>query len=149
MDTDFGIDLAAIMRVVDEADVFIVRFGLIDQRLLVDARPNDAGAPFIRVVPPASSAEERYRFLHRERPGLPLPDQITVFQWPRAVQMMKDLGVWDRIERRLVAVGGEGAGRDVGRAFTDAQRLERADLLAAIRGGEGYETIWERDRAAE
>jgi hypothetical protein len=34
---------------------------------------------------------------------------------------------------------------EVGRAFAEAQRFERSDLLAAIRGGEGYETIWERE----
>ncbi len=145
MDADFGIDLEAIIRVVEEADVFIVRFGLIDQRLLVDTRPNDSGTPFIRVVPPASSAEERYRYLQRERPGMPLPDQITVFQWPRAVQTMKDLGLWDRIEQRLVRVGGEPAGTLAEHAFADARRLERADLFAAIRGGEGYETLWSRE----
>jgi hypothetical protein len=145
MDADFGIDIDAIIRVIEGADVFVVRFGLIDQRLLVDARPDDVGVPFIRVVPPASSAEERYRFLQKERPGLPLPEQITVFQWPRGVQSMKDLGVWDRLEQRLVGIGGEHAGMDVGRAFAEAQRFERSDLLAAIRGGEGYETIWERE----
>jgi hypothetical protein len=144
MDADYGIDLQAIIRVVEEADVFIVRFGLIDQRLLVDARPDDHGLPYIKVVPPASSAEERYRYLQRERPGLPLPEQITVFHWPRGAQMMKDVGLWAHIEQRLVGVGGEPAGVQVEAAFADAQRLERADLYAAIRGGEGYETIWSR-----
>src|SRR5260370_35654753 len=110
MDADFGVDLDAIFRVVEQADVYVVRFGLIDQRLLLDTRPNDEGIPFIRVVPPANSAEERYRFLQRERPGLPLPDQITVFQWPRGIQIMKELGVWERIERRLVAIGGQHVG---------------------------------------
>jgi hypothetical protein len=148
MDADFGIDLDAIFRVVEQADVFVVRFGLIDQRLLVDTRPNDQGLPFIRVVPPANSAEERYRYLQRERPGLPLPDQITVFQWPRGIETMKELGVWERIEQRLVGIGGEPAGVQAERAFADARRLERADLYAAIRGGEGYETIWQRDRSA-
>jgi hypothetical protein len=146
MDADYGIDIDAIIRVVNEADVFVVRFALIDQRLLVDARIDDHGLPYIRVVPPASSAEERYRYLQRERPGLPLPEQITVFQWPANVQTMKELGIWDQIEKRLVTVGGEQAGLDTRRAFSDAQRLERADVVAAISGGEGYETIWERDR---
>jgi hypothetical protein len=33
----------------------------------------------------------------------------------------------------------------VGEIFDEALRLERADLVAAIRGGEGYETLWERE----
>lgn len=138
------IDLEAIRRVVEEADVFVVRFALIDQRLLVDARPDDQGRPYISIVPPVGSAEERYRFLQRKRPGLPLPEQITVFQWPHPIALLRDLGVWRHIEERLSAVGGEPALAAARRAFTDGERLERADVLAAIRGGEGYETLWER-----
>jgi hypothetical protein len=144
MNSDFGLDIAAIIRVVEEADVFVVRFGMIDQRLLVDARPDDGGQPFIRVVPPVSSPEERYRFLQVERPGLPLPEQITVFHWPRAVQVMKDVGIWDHIEQRLTSVGGIDAAKAVHDAFRNAERLERADVVSAIRGGEGYETLWQR-----
>ena len=143
---DHGLDIEAIIRVIEEADVFVVRFGLIDQRLLVDTRADDEGRPYIRVVPPVGSAEERYRFLRRERPGLPLPEQITVFHWPHAAQAMKDLGVWEHIERRLSVIGGEQSEVDAARAFSEARRLERADVLAAIHGGEGYETLWERDR---
>ena len=139
------IDLDAIRRVIEQADVFVVRFALIDQRLLVDARPDAQGRPYISIVPPVSSAEERYRFLQRQRPGMPLPEQITVFQWPRPIAVLRDLGVWRYIEERMSAVGGDAALQAARRAFSDGQRLERADMLAAIRGGEGYETLWERE----
>ncbi len=138
------IDLEAIRRVIEETDVFVVRFALIDQRLLVDARPDAEGHTYISIVPPVNSAEERYRFLRRQRPGMPMPDQITVFHWPRPILVMRELGVWGLIEERLASVGGDAAVEEARRAFTDGQRLERADVLAAIRGGEGYETIWER-----
>ncbi|MEX2446875.1 MAG: hypothetical protein WD734_05985 [Dehalococcoidia bacterium] len=138
------IDIDAIRRVVEDADVFVVRFALIDQRLLVDARPDEEGRPYISMVPPVTSAEERYRFLQRERPGMPLPEQITVFQWPRPITVLRDVGIWRFIEDRLTSVGGEPARTEARRAFNDGQRLERADVVAAIRGGEGYETIWER-----
>jgi hypothetical protein len=132
--------------VVDEAEVFVVRFALIEQRLLVDTRPDSEGRPYIHLVPPVNSAEERYRFLRKERPDVPLPAQITVFQWPGPITVLRDLGVWQFIEDRVGGIGGEPALEDARRAFLDGQRLERADILAAIHGGEGYQTLWERPR---
>ena len=78
MEQNFGIDIDEIRRVVDEAEVFIVRFPRIERRLLVDARAADDDPPMIRIVPRVSSA------------------------------------------------------------------AERAEVAAAIRGGEGFETVWER-----
>lgn len=144
MESSHEPDLDAIATVIDEAEVFVVRFALIDQRLLVDTRPNGDGDPYIKMVRPASSAEERYRFLQRERPGTALPEQITVFQWPRDMQAMKALGIWKHIEQRLIAVGGEQFAVNVEMAFSEAQRYERVDIIAAIQGTEGYETLWER-----
>jgi len=145
MDADFGLDLDAIRQVIDGTDVFVIRFGQIDQRLLVDTRQDDEGAPFIKMVPPVTSAEERYRYLRRARPGMDLPEQITVFQWPQSVNLMKTVGLWKRIEERFFEIGGLAAVEEVGQAFSKASKLERSDLLAAIQGGEGYETLWERE----
>ena len=145
MDADFGIDLDAIRQVIDGTDVFVIRFGQIDQRLLVDTRQDDNGTPFIKVVPPVTSAEERYRYLRQARPGMARPEQITVFQWPQSVKLLKTVGLWKRIEERFFELGGLPAVQEVGAAFNEAAKLERSDLLAAIRGGEGYETIWERE----
>jgi hypothetical protein len=141
-----GIDVQAIRQVVETADVFVVRFALLEHRLMVDSRPDAQGRPYIKIVPPVSSPEERYRFLQRERPGLAPPEQITVFQWPRSITVMRDAGIWAAIEDRLVTVGGEPALQMAREAYAEGRRLERADTVALIRGGEGYETIWERPR---
>lgn len=138
------IDIEAIRRVIEEAEVFVVRFAMIEQRLLVDTRPDGNGRPFISMVPRATSPEERYRYLRQQRPDVAPPAQITVFQWPRPIAVMRELGVWGFIEERLASIGGDPSRRDVSSAFRTGQLLERADVLAAIRGGEGYETIWER-----
>lgn len=140
------IDIEAIRRVIAEAEVFIVRFALIESRLLVDTRLDGQGRPYVAIVPPATSSEERYRFMRRERPDVTPPTQISVLQWPRPIAVMRELGVWQFIEDRVAAVGGEPSRRAADAAFRDGQRLERADILAAIQGGEGYETIWERPR---
>lgn len=146
MDADHGLDLEAIIRVIDEAPVFVARFALIEQRLLVDTRPGSDGQPFVEIVPPVNSAAERYRYLQKMRSEVALPEQITVFFWPRAFQVMRDLGVCARIEARVEREGGARAVARVRQVFREAERLERADVVAAIRGGEGYETVWERPR---
>ena len=145
MDPESGLDLDAIFQVIDEADVFVVRFAAIEHRLLVDSRADEDGMPYIAMVPPARSAEERYRYLRQHRPDLPLPEQITVIRWPRPLVAMRELGVWERIERRLSDAGGDSVIEESDRAFQEGRRLERADIFAAIKGGEGYETIWERE----
>jgi len=139
-----GIDIDAIRQVVQTAEVFVVRFALQEHRLMVDSRPDAEGRPYIQIVPPVSSPEERYRFLQRERPGLAPPGQITVFQWPRSITVLRDSGIWVALEDRLLAIGGEVALDAARAAYREGRRLERADTVALIRGGEGYETLWQR-----
>ena len=131
-------------RVFDEAEVVVVRFHVISQRLLIDARSAPGDPPMVRLVPPVTSAEERYRYLQRERPGLPLPEHITVVGWPRYVQVLKDTGLWERIEQRLVREGGPDLAQLCGAVFGEVAAAERVEVAAAIRGGEGYESLWER-----
>lgn len=139
-----GIDLAALRQVIETADVFVVRFALVEHRLMVDYRTDVEGHVYIRVVPPVASPEERYRFLQKERPGLAPPDQITVFQWPRSITALRDSGLWAVIEERLVSIVGEPGRTQATAAYREGRRLEKADTAALIRGGEGYETLWQR-----
>jgi hypothetical protein len=121
-----------------------VRFHVIPERLLLDMRSAPGDPPMIRLVPPVSSAEERYRYLQSERPKMSLPDQITVVGWPRYVQVMQDTGLWKHIEERMVREGGEALQQECDDAFRRIRAAERAEVAAAIRGGEGYEALWER-----
>jgi len=148
MDADYGVDLNEIRRVVDEAEVFIVRFTHLDRRLLVDARSADEDPPMIRIVRAVSSAAERYRELEQLRPKMSLPEQITVFTWPKQSKALRDSGIWGLIEARLVGVGGFDLGRECEVAFDELVAAERAEILAAIRGGEGFETLWERNSSS-
>ncbi|MAX11473.1 MAG: hypothetical protein CL710_04095 [Chloroflexi bacterium] len=145
MDHDLGIDLDAIYSVIENSDVFIIRFNLIDKRLLVDARTSENELPIIKLVPKVKSAEERYLYLQRERPNMKLPEQITVFEWPRKVELMQELGVWNRINDRMISLGGDILQDTCDQVIAEAIRLEKADLLLAIIGGDGYETLWEKN----
>ena len=148
MNSDFDIDIDGIRRVIDDAEVFIVRFPRIERRLLVDARAADGDPPQIRIVPRVSSAAERYRYLRELRPDMQLPEQITVFTWPRQAEAMRELGIWQLIEDRLVRLGGADLARACDEALNALAVAERAEVVAVIRGGEGFETLWERDPSA-
>ena len=58
---------------------------------------------------------------------------------------MREMGLWEHIERRLVDEGGPELAAECERAFQGALGAERIDLIAAIRGDEGYETLWEHE----
>jgi hypothetical protein len=143
-DPEFGVDIEGMARVFDEASVIVVRFHVIAQRLLLDMRGAPGDAPLIRLLRPVDNAEERDRYLQQQRPSMSLPDQIIVVGWPRYVQAMLDTGLWERITQRLLREGGPEMQGHCDEAYLAVRAAERAELAAAIRGGEGYQSLWER-----
>jgi hypothetical protein len=140
---DFGIDLDEVRRVIDAADVLVVRFSITSRRLLVDARTSADEGPMIKVVPQASSAEERFRSLKMLRPRFRSPERIMTFHWPRHCRAMVESGVWDHLARRLVALGRSDTAAQCDAALAEIIEEERLVEVAAIRGAEGFQTIWE------
>lgn len=141
---DYGVDLEEIGRIIDEAEVLVVRFQVIEPRLLVDFRTLTGLGPLIRVVPRAGSIEERFRSLKALRPALPLPERILSFLWPRGIAAMRQAGLFARLEERLQALGGERAQAAAAETYQALREEEAALLRAAIRGGEGFQSLWER-----
>lgn len=141
---DYGIDMNEVGRVIDSADVLVVRFAIVDKRLLIDARTNDKDGPLIAVVPKAGSVEERFKELKKMRPRFPLPEKIMSFTWPRHIDTFRCSGLAERIESRLVSLGGEAMARSVQHAIDQLATEEKAEVLSAIRGDDRYQTIWQR-----
>jgi hypothetical protein len=142
MGADYGIDLDEVRRVVDAAEVLVVRLAVTDRRLLIDARTNDDFGPMIKVVPKATSAEERFRSLKIMRPRFRVPERILTFQWPRHARALEEAGVWGHIARRLVGLGWPETAAQCDEAFRQLIDEERAVERNAIVGGEGFETLW-------
>ena len=141
---DLGFDLGPLFNAIDTADVLIVRFPFFEKRLLVDLRPSERDAPVIRLLPQASGIEERFRSVKEARPRLPVPERITSFHWPRHVEALRAAGVWQRLVERLEASGQREAVRRSEEAWQEMLSEERREAMRAIRGGERYETLWER-----
>jgi hypothetical protein len=144
MENDFGLDLREIIKIIDTAEVLVIRFAIIDKRLLVDARHSQEEGPLIRLVPRAGSVEERFRHLKQLRPRFPLPERIMSFMWPRHAELLKTSGVWQRIVDRLVALGHAGTAEECEAVYRELLGEERAQVVAAIRGEGGYQSLWER-----
>ncbi len=143
MDNDYGIDVNEVMRVIRAADVLMLRFVVVPQRLLIDSRSNDLDGPLLKVVPRVSGARERFRELRRLRPRFPLPERITAVHWPHRVASLTTSGVWDVVRERLTASGFPGAENQATEIFEELKKLEYSEVQNAIKG-EGYHTYWER-----
>ncbi|MBI5288246.1 MAG: hypothetical protein HY873_04670 [Chloroflexi bacterium] len=152
MGVDFGIDLDEVRRVIDGAEVLVIRFSVTDRRLLIDTRSNEHAGPMIKVVPPAKSAEERFRAIKVLRPRFRVPERVVTFHWPRHARALGESGVWDHVCRRLEDcrqdksrtdfVGRSDATRQCDEAYTQLLDEERKVELGAIRGAEGFQTVW-------
>jgi hypothetical protein len=142
MNVGFGIDLDEVRRVIDAAEVLVVRFAITDRRLLVDTRTNEQCGPLIGVVPPAANAQERFRSLKVMRPRFRSPERILTFEWPRHARALAEAGLWDHLARRLVALGWPDTAAHCDKAYGELVEAERATELAAIVGGEGFQTLW-------
>ncbi|HZP26009.1 MAG TPA: hypothetical protein VFB90_03080, partial [Dehalococcoidia bacterium] len=122
---DYGLDLEEVFKVIDNAEVLIVRFAIIDKRLLVDARTNETEGPLIQIVPRANSIEERFKSLKQLRPRFSLPDKIMSFMWHRpSMETFRSSGIWQRITDRLVLLGGDPVASECERVFNELVREE-------------------------
>jgi hypothetical protein len=141
---EFGMNLDEVMEVIDAAEVLVIRFAILDKRLLIDARHDDVEGPLIKLVPMASSVEDRFRSLKELRSHFPLPEKILSFTWPRQVETFRLAGLWSRIVDRLIASGHPGVKEQCEAVFGELVEQEKAEVLTAIRGGPSYQSLWER-----
>lgn len=147
MSDEFGVDLDEVFKVIDAADVLVVRFHLIDRRLLIDFRTKPGLLPLVKVVPRAESVEDRFRSIKKLRPELPLPEKVMSFHWPRSMPVLLTSGVWQHLVDRVSSMGNDDTTEACGRAMEELMALERREVAGAIRGADHYQTLWERQRA--
>jgi hypothetical protein len=141
---EFGMNVGEVMEVIDTAEVLVVRFAMLDKRLLVDTRHDEVDGPLVKLVPKASSVEDRFRSLKELRPRFVLPERIVSFTWPRQIETFRLAGLWQRIVDRLIASGYQGVKEQCEAVFGELVEEEKAEVLTAIRGGPSYQSLWER-----
>jgi hypothetical protein len=148
LDSDYRIDVGEVNRNLDVADVIALYFPLLRKTLLMDLRTNDVDGPMIRVVPMANTPEERFQSLLKMRPRFHRPESITIIPWPKYVQSLRELGIWDHIVRRYADTGSPKVVRDCDKCFAELVELQANEVRRAITG-DNYETIWGQPGVAE
>jgi hypothetical protein len=148
MDFDYRVDISEVQRGIDSSEVIALYFPLLRKTLLMDTRHNAVDGPLIKVVPMASSAEERFRELRRLRPRFPRPESLTLIPWPKYVSSLVQLEVWDHIVRRFVDVGSPDIVRQCEACLRELRDAEREELRRAITG-EHYQSLWDVSGAHE
>lgn len=135
------IDLEDVREAVATADVFAVGFRQFPERLFVDTRWNDRHGPFVGVVEPVSSVQERLFWLGARRPSLGMPQRFLFFPWPHSIAFLQESGIWEQIARRVRASGHPQVDAMLEATLRQLKEKEHDANLAAIRG-EGYHQIW-------
>ncbi|MFN8507011.1 MAG: hypothetical protein U0547_05525 [Dehalococcoidia bacterium] len=147
MNEEYGVDLDEVFSVIDSSDVLVVRFHMIQKRLLADFRTKAGVGPFLAVVPRAESVEDRFRTIRRMRPDFGFPEKVMSFAWPRSVPVLLASGTWQHLVDRMAELGGADAVEMCGRIMEQLMLEERQEVAQAIRGADHYQTLWERQRA--
>jgi hypothetical protein len=147
MNDEYGVDLDEVFKVISTAEVLVVRFHLIQERLLVDFRVKPGAGPYIGLVPKVDSVEERFRSIERLRPEFMRPSKVMSFHWPRSMPVLMASGTWQHLVDRMGEMGGHEAMDACGGVMDELVRAERKEITGAIRGAEHYQTLWERTRA--
>ncbi len=148
MDNGVEVDIDAVTRNVDEAEVVTFYFPILGKTLLVDTRSSEHVGPMIRIVPIADSSAERLRSLRRLRPELPRPNSITLIPWNRSIASLVKLGVWQHLTRRFDARLDADTYLTAGeRCLRRLRELERDELRCAITGAR-YEALWSREESS-
>jgi hypothetical protein len=143
---EFGIDLEDVFKVIDQSEVLIVRFSTVGtKRLLIDFRVDAENLPFIGLVAPANSVEERIKSVKKIRPSFPYPEKFMSFQWPRSIPVLEVSGVWDQVRDRMVAIGGESVFALSTEVYNELIFEERQQIVGAIRGSDEWQTIWQSE----
>lgn len=143
MDNDFHLDYDEIKKTIQSAEVVTFRFVVVGQRLLVDNRSSEIDPPLVKLVPRATSVEERFRSLKKLRPRFRLPEKISAIWWPKSIDSMVEHGVWGTIVERIDHAGFAEAAKECEAVLEELRASERQELRNAL-VGEGYQPLWER-----
>ena len=141
MEGNFLFEIDEVLRNVQEAQVMSIFFPSFRRALIIDTRSNADDGPMVRLMPMASSPQDRVRSIRKLRPGFPRLQNLTLIPWQRYVDSLVNLGVWEKIVKRIEESGDPKAIQACDAALIELRRLERQELVAAI-SGDNYQTIW-------
>jgi len=141
MEGNFLFEIDEVLKNVQGAEVMSIFFPSFRRSLIIDTRTNDDDGPMVRLMPMASSPQDRVRSIRRLRPGFPRLQNLTLIPWQRYVESLVNLGVWEKIVSRIEETGDAKAIQACEDVLVELRRLEREEMVSAI-SGDNYQTIW-------
>ena len=100
-DDDFANDLDEVLENIDKADAMSLFFPTLRAAVVIDMRHDGKEGPMVRLMQMVASPQERLRTIRRLRPNFPRLHSLILIPWPRYVDSLLSLGVWDRLMKRL------------------------------------------------
>ena len=125
----------------DDAEVVSLFFPTLRKAVVIDTRSNEIDGPMIRIMPMVASPQERVRSITKLRSEFPRVKNLTLIPWPRYVDSLANLGLWDRVVKRLKDTGYDEAVSTCQEVLEELRRLEKVELASVVRG-ENFHTIW-------
>jgi hypothetical protein len=116
-------------------------FPMLGKAVVIDTRSSETEGPLVQIMPLVASPQERIRILRRLRPRFPRIRDLTVIPWPRYVNSLVTLGIWDRITYRMAASGHEKASIACVTVLDQLRDLEQRELAEVV-NGQNYHTLW-------
>ncbi len=141
MDDEFVFNLEEVMTNIDTAEVMSLFFPAFRKAVVIDTRSNDEEGAMVRILPMAASPQERLRTIRKLRPTFPRLRTLTLIPWPRYVESLVSMGVWDRIVDRVRDGGHHEVLAECDAVLAELRGLEQSELAAVVRG-ENYHTLW-------
>ena len=139
---DEGFDIEEMLSALRKSEVVVIGFGWLQERLLLDSRRNETEGPYIRVVDPVRSPQDRLRELRKLRPSFDEVESFVFIPWNGRVDSFVEAELFERILERCA--GDVTAEDDARTALNKLYELDREDIRQAIAGGDKYHTLYER-----
>ncbi len=128
------------LRTADVLSIFFVRVG---QSMIIDTRSIEGHGPAVILDEIVASPRDRLESMRNLRPGLPLPERMTLAPWTAAVRDFETSGVLDSVLERCKLVGGDDLSDQASKAYRRLRAIERRFMRDLVRGV-GMKTIWSR-----
>jgi hypothetical protein len=139
-DAEFHERMLEALRTAEVMSVFFVRVG---RSLILDMRRDGTTGPAAMLDDIVATPQARLQSFRRLRPGLPLPERLTLAPWTQAIADFERLGYLDALLERCALEGGEELRGTAKQAYRQLEILERKYLRDLVRGV-GMQTIWQR-----
>jgi hypothetical protein len=129
------------------ADVFSIFFVRIGQSMIVDTRTDGAIGPAVMLDQIVASPRDRLESMRKLRPGMPLPERMTLAPWTATVRDFETSGMLESLLERCRFAGGEQLSDDALKSYHRLVKMERRFLRDLVRGV-GMKTIWSRGNSS-